>query len=256
MKFTSEESAILDLLQKGLPPVEEPYRFIAEKLSLDEEKIISLISGLREKRIIRNISGIFEGKMLGYTLSLVAFQVNDENIERAAEIINSHPGVSHNYLRKNKYNIWFTLAEESEESFTRSVESLYRKSGALDYLVLKNERLYKLGVILKTGDNDSEEAEYKSGSQIINKVEVNDKLKISISLLQKDLPAERSPFKKIIEESGYTASVIELMNDFKFLLSNGIMRRYAAVLRHREAGFWSNAMTAWKSDSNFDPEFF
>ena len=41
---------------------------------------------------------------------LVAAKVDAENPHRAAKIINSHPGVSHNYLRTHEFNLWFTIA--------------------------------------------------------------------------------------------------------------------------------------------------
>ena len=41
---------------------------------------------------------------------LVAAKVDSEHPHRAAKIINSHPGVSHNYLRTHEFNLWFTIA--------------------------------------------------------------------------------------------------------------------------------------------------
>ena len=38
--------------------------------------------------------------------------MDPENPWRAAKIINSHPGVSHNYLRDHDFNLWFTIATE------------------------------------------------------------------------------------------------------------------------------------------------
>ena len=43
---------------------------------------------------------------------LVAAKVDAEHPHRAAQIINSHPGVTHNYLRNHDFNLWFTIATE------------------------------------------------------------------------------------------------------------------------------------------------
>ena len=65
---------------------------------------------LLDERIIREITPIFDTRALGYASMLVAAKVDSENPHRAAKIINSHPGVSHNYLRTHEFNLWFTIA--------------------------------------------------------------------------------------------------------------------------------------------------
>ena len=47
---------------------------------------------------------------------LVAAKVDSENPQRAAQIVNSHPGVSHNYLRTHEFNLWFTIATPPDSS--------------------------------------------------------------------------------------------------------------------------------------------
>ena len=65
---------------------------------------------LVRERIIREITPIFDTRALGYDSMLVAAKVDSEHPQRAAKIINSHPGVSHNYLRTHEFNLWFTIA--------------------------------------------------------------------------------------------------------------------------------------------------
>ena len=69
---------------------------------------------LLDERIIREITPIFDTRALGYSSMLVAAKVDAENPQRAAKIINSHPGVSHNYLRNHDFNLWFTIATEPD----------------------------------------------------------------------------------------------------------------------------------------------
>jgi len=259
MEFRKEETAVLEILQKGLPPVSEPYKYIGEAAGFEEDRVLAVVKNLKDRKIIRNIAGIFEGKSLGYKLSLVSFRVKYENIEQAAAVINSHPGVSHNYLRKHKFNIWFTLAEENKEAFEKSLSVLFRKSGADDYLVLENEKLFKIGVILDLGDSSgSQYPESVTSGKKLYKPEsyFSEKIKKNIFLLQQDLPVEKNPFKQLIKKNNIDISVNELTENFKNLLEAGVMRRYAAVLRHRKAGYTSNAMTAWKTGENFNPDIF
>jgi DNA-binding Lrp family transcriptional regulator len=259
MEFKAEESAVLEILQKGLPPAAEPYKYIGEASGLDERNVLEIVKDLKDRKIIRNIAGIFEGKSLGYKLSLVSFKVKEEYIEQAAAVINSHPGVSHNYLRKHKFNIWFTLAEENKETFEKSLAAIFRKSGADDYLVLENEKLFKIGVILDLGNSRDKR---ESGSVLSEKgsdrpdSDISESMKKSILLLQQDLPVENNPFAGLIKKNNSDISVKELIENFGKLLEAGVMRRYAAVLRHREAGYTSNAMTAWKTGEKFNPDIF
>ena len=63
-----------------------------------------------DERIIRQVTPIFDTRVLGYSSMLVAAKVDPEHPWRAGKVINSHPGVSHNYLRNHDFNMWFTIA--------------------------------------------------------------------------------------------------------------------------------------------------
>jgi DNA-binding Lrp family transcriptional regulator len=257
MDFTASENLVLEKIQKSIPCSPEPYGDIAKSAGLTEYEVIEIVNSLREKKVIRNISAIFDGKVLGYSMSLVAFQVKPEIVDHAAEIINSHPGVSHNYLRHHKYNIWFTLAEESPEDFTRSVETLARKCHADDFLVMRNERLLKIGVFLDTGNSESS---YDSSDYIPGEskgiVQLSQDEIEAVRLLQRDLPASKRPFAEILNDAGSSMREGTLLEHFSSFLDRGIIRRYAAVLRHRNAGYTVNSMTAWRPEGDYAIEPF
>ena len=101
---------ILYKIQKSFPLVQRPFEQIAKELNTTEDEVIKILKNEKENKIIRQTSAIFDTKKLGYTSSLVAFEIAPENIDDAVLILNSHPGISHNYERNHKYNIWFTLA--------------------------------------------------------------------------------------------------------------------------------------------------
>jgi DNA-binding Lrp family transcriptional regulator len=104
------KAELLSIIQKRFPLTSRPFAEIAKELNSDESTIIKIISEEKKKKIIRQISPIFDTKRLGYSSSLVSFKVRKEDIDKAVEVINSHPGVSHNYEREHPFNIWFTLA--------------------------------------------------------------------------------------------------------------------------------------------------
>ena len=121
-------------------------------IGISGSEVIRIVADLKERSVVRNISGIFSGENLGYHLSLVALKVPPERVEAAAAVINAHPGVSHNYLRDHAFNLWFTLAEEDEETLQKSARVIREKCGAEDYLMLRNEKLLKIGFVLPIGD--------------------------------------------------------------------------------------------------------
>ena len=77
-------------------------------------EVLERTARLVEHRIIREITPIFDTRALGYQSMLVAAKVDAEHPQRAAGFINSHPGVTHNYLRNHDFNLWFTLAVEPD----------------------------------------------------------------------------------------------------------------------------------------------
>lgn len=256
MNFTGRESIILNTIQKGIPCVSEPFRAIGEDSGIAESTVIETISSLKEKKVIRNISGIFEGKRLGYSMSLVAFEVPDSSADEAGAIISSHPGVSHNYLRNHRYNIWFTLAEESQSDFNKTVTLLASKCGARDYLVLKNERLLKIGVFLNMTDADDSPAAGSGRKEMGDDVAIDETAREAVLLLQNDLPLDSRPFSKLAERGKLIQTEDRLLLYLKRFLDAGIIRRYAAVLKHQNAGYRANAMTAWKSTESTDINLF
>ncbi|MCL1833047.1 MAG: hypothetical protein FWG49_00955 [Leptospirales bacterium] len=252
IKFTDREALVLNRVQRGIPSVSKPFLEIGNDIGLTEDEVLDTLAHLKNNGIIRNISGIFEGERLGYYLSLVAFEVPKEKIEEAAAIINSHPGVSHNYLRDHRYNVWFTLAEEDKESFDKTVSILASKSSALDFLVLRNEKLLKLGVYLNIGSKDNFTDAATDKEPDLKFDSFDEMSREAVILLQNDLPLEPDPFKKILENRKVLHDEEQLLSYFHKFTAAKIMRRYAAVLKHRSAGYRANAMTAWKPNDLSD----
>ena len=82
---------------------------------------------------------------------LVAAKVDPEHPWRAAKIINSHPGVSHNYLRNHEFNMWFTLAveEDSALGLQGTLDVLQELTGAESIRQLPTLKLFKIRMDLE-----------------------------------------------------------------------------------------------------------
>lgn len=255
MVFTDKEAEVLDRVQHDFPEGTRPYESMARELSMDEKDLLRIIQNLKERGVIRSISGIFNAVRLGYTSALVAFKIESSSVESAAHFVNAHPGVSHNYLRDHDFNLWFTIAANDQKLLDASVSVLAGRAGALDYLILPVKKLFKIGVhfpIRSHGSvvfppiHDTSKGETVAGEPAHFAGDALEALRI----LQADCPVDSEPFTRLVKrERSFLEGekVVRFLSDFR---KNGILRRYSAVLLHRKAGFNANAMTAWKPDTN------
>ena len=110
------DKRLLNLMQGQFPIAARPYEHVAQQAGVSEPEVMQRVQRLLDERIIRQVTPIFDTRALGYESMLVAAKVDPDNPWRAANIINAHPGVSHNYLRNHEFNIWFTIATEPDSS--------------------------------------------------------------------------------------------------------------------------------------------
>jgi DNA-binding Lrp family transcriptional regulator len=193
---------------------------------------------------IRQIGAIFESKSLGYESTLVAAKIPESQLAAAATIINRHPGVSHNYRRDHEYNLWYTLAvpPDSKLGLAKTVEILHRQSEAISMRMLPTLKMYKIGVKLNLSGH-AQSASSVPARRHIEPMHLTEQSRRLIRVLQRDLPIVSQPFAALAAEG--TVGEEELIATAKLFRRLGIMRRFSAVLRHRELGFDANAMGVW-----------
>src|SRR4029077_8090634 len=149
---------LLNLMQGSFPIAPRPYARVAELGDLGEDEAMARVQHLLDKRIIRQVTPIFDTRALGYSSMLVAAKVDPEHPHRAAQIINAHPGVSHNYLRNHEFNLWFTIATEPDSllGLEGTLEVLAREAGAESVRELPTLKLFKIRMDLEMeGDTDA-----------------------------------------------------------------------------------------------------
>lgn len=242
------DKKLLNLLQTSFPLVEQPYLEMANLLATNEADILVRIQRLKDEKVIRQISPIFDTKSLGYQSSLVAAEVKSEHIEYAAAIINQHPGVSHNYERAHQFNLWFTIAipPDSLLGLEQTVAKLGELAKVSAIRLLPTIKLFKIGVKLDLENaNNTEITEEAVYNKMVHSKDANlSQLDIAVVReAQANLPIESKPFTAIAERIGI--SVSELLIKLQEMKDNGQMRRFAAVLHHRQAGFKVNTMGVW-----------
>ena len=244
------DTELLDLIQNEFPLVARPYAAFAEKLGVDEALVIERIAALREQGTIRQISAIFDTRRLGYRSMLAAAKVSgdQEAVDRAATVFSAHPGVTHNYLREHEMNLWFTLAvpPDSQIGLERSIDLLGELANVDVMRHMPSKKFFKIGVDLDVkGDRapDAKRAKREPELPAPAPETLDGRDKDAIRALQLDLPATARPFLELAEQFGFDeGDLIERGHQF---LRTGQMRRFAAVLAHRKAGFTFNGMGVW-----------
>jgi DNA-binding Lrp family transcriptional regulator len=138
------DRTILNRIQSDFPLTKRPYLSIAENIGLTENEVIKRLEQLKKKGIIRRIGGNFVPEKLGFVSTLCAAKVPEDKIERFARTVNRYPGVTHNYQRDNKYNIWFTFIARSMDEIKGNLEDISRETGVKEILNLPATKMYKI----------------------------------------------------------------------------------------------------------------
>jgi len=239
---------LLNLMQGSFPIAPRPYLRVAELGGVEESEVMSRVQRLLDKRIIRQVTPIFDTRALGYSSMLVAAKVDPEHPHRAAQVINEHPGVSHNYLRNHEFNLWFTIATEpdSKLGLDGTLEVLARESGAESLRQLPTLRLFKIRMDLEMeGDTKA----LSSAAEVKEPIELDpqpydDSDIAAIRALQGDMPVIEEPYAPAAAELGLSQE--RFLDHLAGMQERGLLRRVAAILYHRRAGFSANGMGVWK----------
>ena len=242
------DQELLNLVQADFPVEHAPFARLAARLDVTEDAVITRVRRLRESRVIRQVSAIFDTRSLGYQSTLVAMRFAPEDLERGAAIINEHPGVSHNYRRNHEFNLWFTLATPPGSDIDATLQKLHELSGAKVTRKLQTLKLFKIGVKLDmTGQKDITRQEDPDYTGIQREMALASPLTqrdiAVIRAVQDDIPLVPHPFEECARSQEMTEQ--ELFDGMADLQRRGHLRRVAAILHHRRAGYAANAMAVW-----------
>ena len=240
------DKELLNEIQTTFPLVTRPFDAIAKKFNTTPEIIKEHLNNLKKVGILRQLSAIFDTRKLGYTSSLVAMEIEHDKLEYVASQINRHPGVSHNYEREHQFNLWFTLAVPPGADLKAEVDKFNVLKGIKKVRMLPTLQLFKIGVKLDMVDEKKHEIAPTEQKKKIKdvKFQPTEEDKDFIRELQKDMEIIDEPFVKAANNLGITEN--ELFEKMKQYEDTGVMRRFAAILRHRKVGFTANGMIVWK----------
>jgi siroheme decarboxylase len=242
------DKKLLNLMQGSFVLTRRPFAHVAGLAGLDEQEVMARVQRLLDKRIIREITPIFDTRALGYQSMLVAAKVDAEHPHRAARIINSHPGVTHNYLRNHDFNLWFTIAVEpgSKLGLDGTLDVLAAETGAQSIRQLPTLKLFKIRMDLEM--EQGTDALAAAGEAVppreLEPIELSDEDIATIRATQGPMPVVPEPYAPAAERLNTTQE--EVLRRLESLREREGLRRVAAILYHRRAGFSANGMGVWK----------
>ncbi|WP_031513667.1 AsnC family transcriptional regulator [Desulfofalx alkaliphila] len=144
MKLDAIDRKLLNMAQSNFPIVARPYKELGHRLGISEEQVIERLQRLKDEDYIRRLGGIFDSRKLGYKGTLCGIKVPAHRIDEVAAVVNSYPGITHNYLREGEYNMWFTVLANSPDKVKKILEEISEKTGITDILNLPSERVFKV----------------------------------------------------------------------------------------------------------------
>src|SRR4051794_15147550 len=241
------DKKLLNLMQGSFALTERPFAHVAGLAGISEDDVMERVQYLLDKRIIRELTPIFDTRALGYSSMLVAAKVDPEFPHRAAQFINSHPGVTHNYLRNHEVNLWFTLAVEPDTrlGLDRTLDVMAAKTGAESIRQLPTLKLFKIRMDLEM---EAGTDALKTAGEAVQPMALD-----PIALSQDDIDVIKATQGKMeVRSDAYAPAaeklgvpVDEVLSRLASLQERGGLRRVAAILYHRRAGFSANGMGVW-----------
>ena len=269
------KETVLGTIQSGFPIAPDPYGALAEQLGFERDEVEKALLDLREEGLVRRIGASFDSKRLGYSSTLCALAVPPERADEVAAIINAYPGVTHNYLRENRYNIWFTLITRSSEDRARILGQIVEQSGCDDLLDMPATKMYKIRVDFGKGHGKKAteaKAEAKDAGEHVagrfgaaatdaRAFDGDDAFDVALVrwaqddvVFDADGTLVERPFEQgaalIARQIGREATEDEVIDRILELKALKVIRRFGAMVKHQKMGFAFNGMTVWNVDDD------
>jgi DNA-binding Lrp family transcriptional regulator len=246
MRLDDIDGKLLDLIQVGFPLSREPFCALGLRLGVSADEVVRRIERLKAGGIVRLIGPVLDARSLGYRTTLVAMRVVESQLDKAAQVISEHPGVSHGYQRDNRWNVWFTLSLPSKVDMQTELRRLNSLIGAEAILDLPALRVFKIGAYFGVGAEGepllgTSSTDY--GGPLDRDCHLSPTDRALVNELQQDLPLVERPFDGLSAQLGM--DIDRFLDRLRYLEQCGIMRRFGAAIRHDSIGFVANAMACW-----------
>ncbi len=135
---------LVNAIQLDFPLNPHPFLALGDRIGISEEEAIDRLKKLTDIGVVRKIGPILSTTAIGGSSTLIAMQVPEDEVDHIAARINEFGEVSHNYLRTDRYNIWFTVSARKKERLHEIISEISELG--YPFLNLPVNRLFKIGV--------------------------------------------------------------------------------------------------------------
>ncbi|MCI5097345.1 MAG: AsnC family transcriptional regulator [Rhodobacteraceae bacterium] len=228
---------LLDDWQRDFPITDRPFSELAAAVGEPETDVINRLSRMRAAgRITRVGATITPGTISASTLAAVA--APPDLIEEIAAQINAEPGVNHNYLREDHWNLWFVATGPDKEHVHDSLERISERTG-LKVLNLPLVRPFNVDLGFRmTGGGTAPRPPRTPDCTVMQPGDA-----ALLQQLTRGLPISEQPYHDLARKLDLDADA--LMQRVRILLDAGIISRLGVIVRHRALGWSANAMVVW-----------
>lgn len=151
--LTDEERNVLAAIQDNLPLELEPYRVVAERLGMTEERVLALIQMMLDQRKIKRIGAVPDHYALGITANgMSVWDVPDGRVQEIGRRLGEREEVTHCYHRPRQpgwpYNLFGMVHARSRDDVAAAVERIARE---LDIAQYPHDVLFSTRLLKKRG---------------------------------------------------------------------------------------------------------
>jgi DNA-binding Lrp family transcriptional regulator len=247
-----KDKLLLSLLQNAFPIDPQPYKIIARRLHLSCGEVMKRAASLRKRKVIRYIGAVLDTKKIGLKSSLVGMVVLGKRIPAVSRVINRYPEVTHNYLRDDEYNMWFTVSAATDAARSALIRRILKESKIRRYLDLATVKVFKIDARFRLDSGARQKTHFAAGHREKShslRGKKGRSLRINalvLAELARPLDLSGRPLQAIAGRLGVTQeAVAELIARCK---QRKLIRRFGAVLDHYKIGLKTNALVAWQVD--------
>jgi DNA-binding Lrp family transcriptional regulator len=179
---------------------------------------------------------VFRPNTVGASL-LAAIAVPPERVEEIARLVSKEPGVNHNYLRENRYNVWFVVTASTESDVEAALARIELAAGLH---VLRLPLLEPFHIDLGF---DLQDGSVPRDGGLVPPAPPTAAEQALVRETVRGLPLVAAPYQEIAKS--LRISERQVLLKLEEMLRDGRIRRIGAVIRHRRLGYDANAMVVW-----------
>ena len=135
---------LLSRAQQGMPISSRPYRDLGSEIGLPENEVIVYLTRMRKSGLLKRVDFCIDTRKLGLVSTLVACRISRKNIHKAKNFLDAYGNVTHNYIRKHRMNMWFTLSAASKKKLNSALAEIKNELAAQEIVSLPTQKVYKL----------------------------------------------------------------------------------------------------------------